>query len=61
MNSIQGVNTSLNISNFEDKINYNFEKEIHQILITNNENKFDFRKPCFEVQNSKTFFWKQII
>ena len=29
MNSIQGVNTSLNISNFEDKINYNFEKEIH--------------------------------
>ena len=41
MNSIQGVNTSLNISNFEDKINYNFEKEIHQILITNNENKFD--------------------
>jgi hypothetical protein len=37
MNSIQGVNSSLNISNFEDKINYNFEKEIHQILVTNND------------------------
>ena len=56
MNTIQGANSSLTVGNFEDKIYYNFEKDIYQILAANYDVGVEQ-----DQENSNTLYTKFVI